>query len=105
MLTRNSPAITPTSERPIFTFSELNIVFRLAGKTIFVKICRLDAPNVRAIFMLSASVARNPASISSTVTISEIASAIKMMAPVPAPTRMMITGPRAILGRLFSTTR
>ena len=51
------------------------------------------------------SVSRKPDSISSTVTISEIAIAINTIARVPAPARMMITGPSAILGRLLSTTR
>ena len=66
---------------------------------------RFVAPKVRAILMLSGLVARKPASISSTVTMREMANAMKMMASVPAPTTMMITGPSAILGRLLSTTR
>ena len=77
----------------------------MEGNTTLVKICRLDAPKVAAILISSLSVERKPLSISRTVTMREMASAMKMMAFVPAPTRMMITGPRAILGRLLSTTR
>ena len=36
--------------------------------------------------------------------ISEIINAIVMMAAFPAPTQIIIRGPRAILGREFSTT-
>ena len=79
-------------------FNELNNVLILDGNTILVNTWRFVAPKVRAILMLSAS-------ISSTVTMREMASAMKMMASVPAPTTMMITGPSAILGRLLSTTR
>ena len=105
LLTRNSPAITPTSDRPMFTFSELNSVPKFAGNTTLHSTCRRVAPNVAAILRYSGSVRRKPASISSTVTIRLMASAMKMMARVPAPAMMMITGPSAIFGRLLSTTR
>ena len=97
--------MTPTSDRPMLIFRELKRVVRLEGKTIFCKICIRLAPKVRAILIFSGSVARKPLSISSTVTISEMARAMTMMAWVPAPTQMMITGPKAIFGRLLSTTR
>ena len=103
--TRNSPAMTPTSDRPMLTFSESNRVGTLYGSTILQKIWLWVAPKVRAMRMAPGSVSRKPLSISSTVTTSEIAIAIKTMARVPAPARMMITGPRAIFGRLLSTTR
>lgn len=45
--------------------------------------------------MYSLSVPRKPFSISSTVTIKEMASAMKMIASVPAPTRIMMTGPES----------
>lgn len=41
--TKNSPDITPTSESPILTFSELIKVDKLAGITILVNICILVA--------------------------------------------------------------
>ena len=58
-----------------------------------------------AIFIFSLSVLINPFKISSIVTINDIASAITMIAEVPAPTHIIITGPKAILGRLFNTTK
>jgi len=103
--TKNSPDITPTKDRPIFTFSEFINVDIFAGITIFVNIWNLFALNVLAIFIFSSSVFKNPFKISSIVTINEIASAITIIADVPAPTQIIITGPRAILGRLFSTTK
>ena len=103
--TKNSPAITPTRERPMLIFREPKRVPMLLGRTIFRKIWLLVAPKVAAMRMASRSVRRKPPSISKTVTIREIASAIKMMASVPAPTTMIITGPRAILGRLLRTTK
>ena len=96
---------TLVSTKRSLIFNELNNVLILDGNTILVNTWRLVAPKVRAILMLSGLVARKPASISSTVTMREMASAMKMMASVPAPTTMMITGPSAILGRLLSTTR
>lgn len=39
------------------------------------------------------------------VTIREIDSAITIIAGVPAPTHIIITGPKAILGKLFNTTK
>lgn len=92
--TKNSPDITPTSESPIFTFNEFINVPMFAGITIFVSICHLFALNVFAIFITSLSVFKNPFRFSSIVTTSEIATAITMIAGVPAPTQIMITGPK-----------
>ena len=92
--TRNSPDITPTNERPIFTFSEFINVDIFAGITIFVNICNLLALKVFAIFIFSLSVFKNPFNISKIVTIKDIASAITIIAPVPAPTHIIITGPK-----------
>ena len=97
--------MTPTRERPILTFMELKSVCRLEGITTLVNTCRRSAPNVRTIVTISSSVLKKPFSISSTVTINEIASAITMMACIPAPTQTIKTGPSAILGRALSTTK
>lgn len=105
METRNSPAMTPTSDNPMLIFSELNSVAMLDGSTIFTNIWNRFAPKVRAICIRSRSVPRKPLSISSTVTIIEMASAMTIIAFIPAPTQIIITGPSAIFGRLFSTTR
>ena len=72
-----------------------------------VKICRFGgAEGARHFDAVPGRWQRKPASISSTVTMREMASAMKMMASgARAHDRMMITGPRAILGRLLSTTR
>ena len=61
--------------------------------------------NVFAIFIISLSVFRYPFSISSIVTISEIAIAITIIAGVPDPTHIIIIGPNATLGKLLSTTK
>ena len=47
----------------------------------------------------------NPFNISIIVTIKEMASAIVIIAGVPAPTQIIMMGPRATLGKLLSTTR
>lgn len=91
--TKNSPDITPTNESPIFTFSELMNVDKLAGITIFNNICNLLALNVLAIFITSLSVFKNPFKFSNIVTISDIAIAITIIAGVPAPTQIIIIGP------------
>lgn len=65
----------------------------LAGITILVNICHLLALNVFAIFITSLSVFKNPFKFSSIVTTSEIAIAITIIAGVPAPTQIIITGP------------
>ncbi len=95
MDTKNSPEITPTSERPILTFSELIKVERFAGKIILVSICNLEALNVLAILITSLSVFKNPFKFSKIVTIKEIAIAITIIAGVPAPTHIIITGPQS----------
>lgn len=85
--------ITPTKDNPIFTFKELKKVEILAGITILVRICNLLALNVLAILINSLSVFKKPFSISNTVTIKEMAIPIVTIAPIPAPTQMIITGP------------
>ena len=92
--TKNSPDITPTNESPIFTFNEFINVDIFAGITILVNICSLFALNVLAIFIFSSSVFKKPFNISNIVTISDIASAITIIAEVPAPTHIIITGPK-----------
>lgn len=92
--TRNSPDITPTKESPIFTLSEFIKVDVFAGITILVSICNLFALKVLAIFIFSSSVFKNPFRISSIVTTKEMASAITIIADVPAPTHIIITGPK-----------
>lgn len=92
--TKNSPDITPTKESPIFTFNEFINVEIFAGIIIFVSICNLLALKVFAILIFSGSVFKNPFSISKIVTINDIASAITIIAEVPAPTHIIITGPK-----------
>ena len=92
--TKNSPDITPTNESPIFTFNEFINVEIFAGITIFVNICNLFALKVFAIFIFSLSVFKKPFNISKIVTIKDIANAITIIAPVPAPTHIIITGPK-----------
>lgn len=92
--TKNSPDITPTNESPMFTFNEFINVEMFAGITIFVSICNLFALKVFAILIFSGSVFKNPFSISKIVTIRDIASAITIIAEVPAPTHIIITGPK-----------
>ena len=92
--TKNSPEITPTKESPIFTFSEFINVDKLAGITILVSICNLLLLNVFAIFIISLSVFKNPFKFSSTDTTNDIAIAITIIADVPAPTQIIITGPQ-----------
>ena len=64
-----------------------------AGMTILVRIWSLVALNVFAIFIRFSSVLRKPFRFSRIVTISEIATAITIIAGVPAPTHIMIIGP------------
>ena len=97
--TKNSPDITPTSDKPMFTFKEFINVDIFAGITILVNICSLFALNVLAIFIFSSSVFKNPFNISSIVTIKDIASAITIIAEVPAPTHIIITGPKCYPGK------
>ena len=75
------------------------------GITIFVSIWNLLALKVFAILIFSLSVSIKPCKISSIVTIKEIASAITIIELVPEPTQIIITGPRATLGKLFRTTK
>ena len=93
METKNSPDITPTNESPIFTFRELIKVDKFAGITIFVKICNFEALKVFAILIISLSVFKKPFKFSKIVTIKEIATAITIIAGVPAPTHIIIIGP------------
>ena len=53
----------------------------------------------------SLSVFKKPFKISNTVTIKEIASPIVTIAPIPAPTQIIMTGPSATFGKLFKTTK
>ena len=77
----------------MFTFKELINVDKFAGITIFVKICSFEALNVFAIFTTSLSVFINPFKFSNIVTIKEMATAITIIAGVPAPTHIIIIGP------------
>ena len=86
--------MTPTKESPILTFKELIKVEILAGITIFVNICNFVALNVFAIFIKSLSVLKNPFKFSNIVTTNDIATAITIIAGVPAPTHIIITGPQ-----------
>ena len=91
--TKNSPDMTPTNDNPIFIFSEFINVDIFAGIIIFVNTCNLLALNVFAIFIFSLSVFINPFNISNIVTINEIDNATTIIAGIPAPTHIIITGP------------
>ena len=91
--TKNSPDITPTRERPIFTFREFINVLIFAGIIIFVSNCNLVQLKDFAILIISLSVFKNPFKISNIVTIKEIAIAITIIAEVPEPTHIIIIGP------------
>ena len=103
--TKNSPEITPTKESPILTFKELINVEIFAGITILANIWNFVALKVFAILIRSLSVLINPFKFSNMVTTNEIATAITIMAGVPAPTHIIITGPNATFGKLFNTTK
>ena len=105
MDTRNSPTITPTHARPTFIFIADTIVEMLAGSITFCSIWNFVAPKVRSSLILSGSTSLKPLCTPMVVTTSEIISAMAMMAWGPAPIHTRIIGPRAILGRLFITTR
>ena len=77
----------------MFTFKEFIKVDKFAGITIFIKICNFEALNVFAILITSLSVFKNPFRFSRIVTINEIATAMTIIAGVPAPTHIMIIGP------------
>ena len=77
----------------------------MAGIIIFVNNCNFVQLKVLAIFIFSLSVSRNPFKISSIVTTSDIAIAIVIIAGVPAPTHIIITGPNATFGKLFNITK
>lgn len=93
METKNSPVITPTIDKPIFIFKELIKLDIFAGITIFVNNCILLQLKVLAIFIFSLSVSKKPFKISNIVTTNDIAIAIVIIADVPAPTHIIITGP------------
>ena len=63
------------------------------------------APRVRIRNCLSVVAAVKPERTVTVVTTREISTAMTMMEPMPAPIQTMSTGPRAIFGRAFSTTR
>ena len=77
----------------------------LEGKTILLKICHLFALKVFAILIKFLSVDIKPFNISRIVTIIEIASAITIIADVPAPAQTIIIGPSATLGKLCRIIR
>ena len=53
----------------------------------------------------SSAAAVKPERTVTVVTTREMSTAMTMMEPMPAPIHTMSTGPRAIFGRAFSTTR
>ena len=79
----------------MFTFSEFINVDKFDGITICVNIWNLDALNVFAILINSLSVFKKPFKFSNIVTINEIAIAITIIAGVPAPTHIIIIGPKS----------
>ena len=97
--------IVPTQLRPTFIFSIDKMLGILAGRISLVNICNLPAPIERMSCIFSSSTDMNPVSADITVMIRQIISAIVTIAVRPAPTHIMISGPRATFGREFSTIR
>ncbi len=103
--TMYSPIIDPIHAMPTLIFSMEIKSGREDGTTSFVKICRLLAPIDRISNSLLFSVAVNPFSMCSMATINPMSTVINTIALPPVPHQMIISGPKAILGRAFSTTR
>ena len=101
---RYSPIIEPTQAIPTLILSVLIRVGRLPGITSFISICNFVAPIERNSNILSLSVAKKPLSKVIIATIIEIKVAIKIIALLPLPHQTIMIGPKAILGRLLSTT-
>ena len=97
--------MTPTQLRPTFTFSVENSVGQLAGNTSSHSTWPLVAPMVCKRRSFSGSVLLKPVYILRMVTMTEMASVMVTIAPVPAPIQTMKIGPRAVFGSAFSTTR
>ena len=76
-----------------------------AGRTTFRKVCSFVAPSVRIRSCFSSVAARNPFKTVTVVTTSETSTPITTIDAVPAPIHTMRTGPSAIFGSAFSTTR
>ena len=68
-------------------------------------VCRLLAFMVLKRRSLPSSVFKNPCKVLIIVIIRDMSSAMTMMAEIPAPTQMIMTGPSAILGRELSMTK
>ena len=100
-----SPIIEPIQAIPTLIFS-IEIKFgKDDGMTSLVKICSFVAPidcNRSNLFL---SVAINPLNIFKMATISPIKTVINTMALLPVPHQIIISGPRAILGKAFNTTK
>ena len=103
--TRYSPTITPTQLMPTEIFSAEIRSGTPAGSTTFVKICSFVAPSVRIRSCFSSVAARKPFSTVTVVTTSETSTPITTIDAMPAPIHTMSTGPSAIFGSAFSTTR
>ena len=102
--TRYSPMMEPIHAMPTFILRHDASVDMLDGNTSFVKICSFPAFIARMSSIFSGLVCMKPPSIVIIVTMTEISTAMNTMAFCPVPAHTIITGPSAILGRLFSTT-
>ena len=103
--TMYSPMMEPIQAIPTLIFSMEIKLGSEDGTTSFVKICNLEAPMDFKRSSLFSSVDIKPFSIFSIATIRPISTVMKTIALLPVPHQIMISGPSAILGRAFSTTK
>ena len=102
---RNSPIMTPTRDRPIFTFILLIMMGMDEGTITFSNSSFLLPPRVRINLSFSLSTCKKPVQrlIMEPNTATDIPATIIVLLPVPSQT--IISGARADLGREFSITR
>ena len=105
LLTKYSPIIVPTQVKPTLIFSTLINSHNEFGKTNLVSIWNLLAPILLSSIILFWSHPLNAFSIDNVVITTIISISIATIDFVPTPIQIINTGPKAILGRLFSTTR
>ena len=104
LASKNSPIITPTRHRPIFTFMLLIMIFLEPGMISLHRICHLLPPRVRIRVIFSLSMPRKP--VYRLIIMPNIATdtAVIIIALVLVPSHTISIGARTDLGRLFNTT-
>ena len=103
--TMYSPIIEPIQAIPTLIFNMEMKLGKEEGMTSFVKICNFDAPMDFKRRSLFSSVVINPFNIFRIATIKPMSMVINTIALLPVPHHIMISGPRAILGNAFKTTK